>query len=275
LVIIGGAEDKIGPCIILRELVRLAGGGRARVATLPLASSYSDLVGARYAALFSQLGAAETFTVDLLASGAVATADTLGALERATAVFFTGGDQRRITRVLSGSPAALFLQQRLSKGLVLGGTSAGAAAMSCSMLSEERGPLGSERRWIEQSNGLGFLPGAIVDQHFTERCRLKRLRWAVARQPEHLGLGIDENTAVVVQGETFDVLGSGSVTVVDASGSRLADSGSFVNFDEHPADYDDSLHILTPGQRFDLRRRRPVPTRDGTHDRKGSEPAKR
>src|SRR5215216_2268537 len=82
LVIIGGAEDKIGPCIILRELLRLAGGGRARVAILPLASSYPDLVGARYAALFSQLGAAETFTVDLLASGAVATADTLGALER-------------------------------------------------------------------------------------------------------------------------------------------------------------------------------------------------
>lgn len=259
LVIIGGAEDKTGECEILREIVRLAGGERAEIVVLAMASDYPLDVGARYAALFRELGAGRARALHLSTRAEADDPTAVRAIDSASGVFFAGGTQQRIVDILAGSAVETVLHRRHAEGLLLGGTSAGAAAMSAVMIVEGKGGraprLGSPRR----GPGMGFLKGAIVDQHFSERARFGRLLAMVAEHPAHLGLGIDEDTALVVRGDDCMVLGRGSVTIVD--GSRM----SYTSADE-PAEpgtplalCDLKLHALPAGHGFSLKTRRPLP----------------
>ena len=256
LVIIGGAEDRAGGCKILREFVRLAGGEEARLAVVAVASQAPAETGASYVETFLRLGAADAQLLDINTRPDANKARALKAVEEATGVFFTGGDQLRITQLLGGTKLDITLHRRHEAGLVLAGTSAGAAMMSSVMIGGGL-PMKQMRLglvWLEA--GMDFLPGVLIDQHFEERGRLRRLLVAVAQHPHDLGLGIDEDTAVVVRDRSFEVLGSGSVTVVDAGGM------TYTNLD----DEEDALlaisgvriHVLPEGFRFDLRNRTPL-----------------
>ena len=149
-------------------------------------------------------------------------------LREATGVFFTGGDQERITAVIGGTATDSVLQELVASGaVVLAGTSAGAAMMSGTMIVEGDAR-GVTRASVRTGPGLEFLPGVLIDQHFAERGRVNRLLSAVALYPHELGLGIDEDTAILTDGDHFEVLGSGAVTVVDAGAAtdiRVPDAG--------------------------------------------------
>lgn len=250
LLIIGGAERR-GTAILAR-FVALAGGPDARIVIIAAASADPDVVETEYASAFTGLGAGSVRSLRLATREAAndpAAADLLG---DATGVFFTGGDQVRITTVFGGTVADRRLRSMIEDGtLVLGGTSAGAAVLAGTMIVGGYGP-GVTTSAVRTGPGLELLPGVLIDMHFAERGRLNRLLSAVALYPQELGLGIDEDTAILTDGSSFEVLGTGSVTVVDAG----AASDIRVPADGPIALAGARVHVLPAGYTFELTGRR-------------------
>ena len=257
LVVIGGAEDREEGCEVLREFVRLAGGEEARVLVIAVASERQAQLASVYTELFKRLGAAEVRALGISHRERANSQVAEEAVARATGVFFTGGSQLRITRLLGGTLLDRALHRGHRSGLVLGGTSAGASMMSAVMITGDAPGAPHRAGSVQLGRGMEFLPGVLIDQHFEERGRLRRLITAVAQNPHDLGLGIDEDTAVVVRGDAFEVFGSGTVTVVDASDL------TYTNLNEPEGNLPLTIcgvkiHILSAGDRFDLARRAPL-----------------
>lgn len=257
LVIIGGAEDTSGEMVVLREFVRLSGGPRARVVVMTVATEFPVEAGAKYIEAFEEIGVEDVRTLDVSSREAAGRPSACRAVERSTGVFFTGGEQIRITALLGGTKIDEALHTGHENGLVLGGTSAGASMMSSTMIVDGRARTNPREGIIEMAPGMEFLDGVVIDQHFAQRGRLGRLLAAVAQYPHHLGLGIDEDTAVVVRGTEFDVLGRGAASVVDAGALSHSNAGS-LSANEALVLCGVKLHILPSGYRFDLRRRIPL-----------------
>jgi len=252
LLIIGGAERR--GTTILSRFVALAGGPDARIVVIAAASGEPEPLEAEYTSAFAGLGGGSVRALRLATreqANDPATAEILGA---ATGVFFTGGDQRRLTSVLGGTRTDSLLQERVAAGaVVLAGTSAGAAMMSGTMIVGGDGP-GVTTAAVQTEPGLEFLPGVLIDMHFAERGRLNRLLSAVALYPHELGLGIDEDTAILADGERFEVIGSGSVTVVDAGAAadiRVHANGPIALAGAR-------IHVLPAGYTFELTGRHPA-----------------
>ncbi len=254
LLVIGGAE-RYGPggTEILRRFVEMAGGRAAELIVIATASAEPAVLEAEYATLFTRLGAGRVRALRLENRTQANEPAVVEALAAATGVFFTGGDQLRITTVLGGTRTDSALQTLVRAGtIVLGGTSAGAAMMSGTMILGGDGP-GITRDSVRTGPGLEFLPGVLVDMHFAERGRLNRLLSAVALYPHELGLGIDEDTAILAEGDYFEVLGTGTVTVVDAG----AAADIRVPADGPIALTGVRVHVLPAGCGFELSSRRP------------------
>ena len=255
LLVIGGAE-RYGPggTAILRRFVELAGGPATELIVIATASAEPDVLEAEYASLFTGFGAGRVRALRLENRAQANDPAVVAALATATGVFFTGGDQVRITTVLGGTRTDSALQTLVQAGtIVLGGTSAGAAMMSGTMIVGGDGR-GVARDSVRTGPGLEFLPGVLIDMHFAERGRLNRLLSAVASYPHELGLGIDEDTAILAEGDCFEVLGTGSVTVVDAGaadGIRVPAGGPITLTGAR-------VHVLPAGCRFELSSRRPA-----------------
>jgi cyanophycinase len=257
LVIIGGAEDREEDCEILREFVRLSGGARARLVIISVASNAPAEVAGVYEKTFRRLGARQARALDVAGRADANGDEAVAAIASATGVFFTGGNQLRITRLLGGTRLDTALHLRRGEGLVIAGTSAGAAMMSSVMIVGSAPTMTLRAGVVELGSGLGFLPGVLIDQHFEQRGRLRRLLAAIAQHPHELGLGLDEDTGLVVEGHAFEDFGSGSVTVVDAGGLTHTNLGE-VERHELLAVCGVLIHVLPAGYRFDLRNRRPV-----------------
>jgi cyanophycinase len=256
LIAIGGAEDKVRERVILRHFVEACGGPDANIVVLATASEHPE-TGERYADLFDQLeaDAVEVLRVRTREDALGAGAETLDLLEDATGFFMTGGSQLRITSALGGTRLAEAILRRHRAGMVVAGTSAGAAVLSEHMISMGDSGGTPRRRLVQMAQGLGFAPNLIIDQHFRRRDRLGRLLTALSYNPEPLGLGIDEDTAAVIDGDgLLRVLGSGAVTVVDASALRYTSSHS-THRGQPIALLGLKLDVLTAGCRYDLERR--------------------
>ncbi|HEV2912219.1 MAG TPA: cyanophycinase [Pyrinomonadaceae bacterium] len=257
LFIIGGGEDKEGDCTILREFVRLAGDEKARIIVMTAATDAPEEAGPQYVRVFKRLGARKVEVVDVSTRQDANRPESLAALEQATGVFFTGGDQLHVTSLIGGSAMDLLLHELYKKGVVIAGTSAGAAMMSGSMFV--RGPAEENPRLenLQLGPGAEFLMGAIIDTHFSQRGRHGRLISAVAHYPHALGIGIDENTALVAKDGIFEVIGGGAVMVIDA-GELTYTNVPNLREDEGLALYNIKLHVLTAGHRFNMHERQPI-----------------
>jgi cyanophycinase len=255
LIIIGGHEDKEGEREILKAVAERLKGGKLVVATV--ASHQPEGYFDTYQKAFADLGVTEL--VELYVHERAESLDeaALHALETADGVFFTGGDQLRISSQIGDTPVERRVRDIYARGGVVAGTSAGASVMSDTMLV--RGSSAESHRIgdLHMAPGLGLIRDVIIDQHFAERGRIGRLLGAVAQNPRVLGVGIDEDTAIVVQGERFDVLGSGAVYVVDGAGvthSNIAEAEPQRTLSM----YDVRVHVLSRGDAFELSRRRPA-----------------
>jgi cyanophycinase len=258
LVIVGGGTPSPR---ILRRFVALAGGERSQLIVLPMASE--DPAGSGKSASES-LGQAGARSVDvlILTREMADTPSALAPLRAASGIFFSGGDQSRLTRALKDTKAETLLHDLLHGGVVLAGTSAGAAVMSEIMITGEekrRVPEdGDAFTTIEADNvvtapGFGFLRGVIVDQHFVRRRRSNRLMSLVLENPACLGVGIDEETGIWVKPDrTFEVIGEGPVVVFDAHAAKVRRNGERLEADGV------TLHVLRDGSLFDLDARRVV-----------------
>jgi cyanophycinase len=259
LLIIGGAEDRCCGAGLLERFVELCGGERARIVLITTATNAPDEVLDEYERVFRKLGVDSTSELRLHGRGDADSDQTAELLSTATGVFFTGGDQSKL-RTLVGSRINDIIEERMAHGLVVAGTSAGATAMGRTMILGGNGSEVSAAA-VRTGPGLGLVP-EIIDMHFGERGRLPRLLSGVAMAPEHLGIGLDENTGVLVDDGGFEVLGTGVATVVDAEDATVV----------HPAgDFDPitlfgvRLHLLPHGCRFDFSTR--TPSIEPTHDR--------
>jgi cyanophycinase len=247
----GGAEDKVKKREILERFVKEAGGGKARIAILPTASSIPEERAAFYSGVFGGLGA-EAVSVPIAARADAQSPSNVEAIRAASGVFLTGGDQSRLVDVLSGTPALAAIVERLRAGGVLAGTSAGASAFSATMIVGGQTGLTLRKDAVKLSAGLGIITRLIIDQHFSQRDRLGRLLTAVALKPEALGVGIDEDTAIVYYGSgDLEVIGTGQVFIVDNS-RAIANEVKGVPKTRPFTLAGVVLHVLTAGDRFNV-----------------------
>ncbi|MGF1570951.1 MAG: cyanophycinase [Nodosilinea sp.] len=251
LVIIGGAEDREGDCLVLREFLRAAGGVRARIAVMTAATGHPVEVGDEYISIFERLGAEYVDVVHTERREDSKREENLEKIDVATGIFFTGGDQSRIVDFIKDTPLDKAIRQRHDQGVVIGGTSAGAAMMPDQMIVGGASVSNPSADAVSMGPGMGFLPGIIIDQHFAQRGRLGRLLAALTLQPAVLGLGIDEDTAIIVSDSKFRVVGQGAITVVDESTVTYNNLEGLLK-DEPIALANVKLHILPHGYGFNL-----------------------
>jgi cyanophycinase len=259
LLVIGGAEDKYNERRILRKFLELAGGEKAEVLIVPVASDYPEFAADVYTQAFRNLGAANPRVLRATSRQDVFQADPEELLNGVTGVFITGGDQMRLVSLLGGTKFAEKLRKLVREtDMVLAGTSAGAAGMSTSMIVRGESTSHPQKGSVRLSPGLGFLKNIIIDQHFTERGRISRLITAVSYNPYNLGIGIDENTAIILDGKgVLKVFGQGSATIVD--GSRISyNEIAEVAENETFSVCGVQMHILRDGLVFDYLDRHPL-----------------
>jgi len=256
LIAIGGAEDKVRERTILRYFLEVAGGSDASVVVLATASEVPE-TGERYADLFYSLNAdsVEVLRIASREDALVAGAEAHELLEYATGLFITGGGQLRLSSALGGTQVAATIQARHAAGMLVAGTSAGAAFLSRHMIALGDSGATPRRRLVALAPGLGLAPNLVIDQHFRRRDRLGRLLTALSYHPGLLGVGIDEDTAAVIDSEgTLRVLGAGAVTVVDAHDMRYTDSDA-AHRGQPLAMLGVKLNVLTSGCRYEIERR--------------------
>lgn len=257
LIIIGGHEDKDAVRNILHEVTRLVkNGGTLVIATV--ATQEPEKVAEEYTAVFKDLGVKNIDVLDVRTREDAMKPEYVKKVENASVIYFTGGDQLRITSQIGDTPVFSCMQERYKKGLSIVGTSAGAAAMPATMLVYGNGDESSRISALGMAPGLNLIDGVLIDSHFAERGRIGRLLGAVAQNPANLGLGIDEDTAIVVTDhKKFCVIGSGAVYIVD--GTQMTYSSLS---EDHPEGiltiHDVKLHVLGEEDEFDLVERRPV-----------------
>lgn len=206
LIVVGGGG--IGPEIAARAL-ELSGGKNALVAVLPQSSAEPD-AGDSSVKMWLEAGAKEAAKI------AFTDPDAAAALRRATLIWIPGGDQNRFMKAIEGTDLGDVIRERHRAGVTVGGTSAGAAVLADAMFTGEADLKSITAGATVIAKGLGIWPEVLIDQHFLKRQRDNRLISAVLDHPALVGVGIDEATAVVVTGTTFEVIGKSSVVVIDA-----------------------------------------------------------
>ncbi|MGC4111874.1 MAG: cyanophycinase [Nocardioides sp.] len=254
LMVIGGAEDKLGRRAILTDFVAASGGTAARIVVVPTASSLGAEVVEVYDALFRRLGAGEVVACGPESREEAHDPDLVKLVDEATGVFMTGGNQLKLSAVVCGTPLGDAIVRAHRRGAVVAGTSAGASIQSSHMVAFGRGGATPKQRMTQVAAGLGLLATTVVDQHFDQRNRYGRLLMIVAQSPQLLGIGVDEDTCATVTledgHEILRVSGRGAVTVLDPAhlvtnayeatrSSALLASGVV-------------LHVLPAGAAYDL-----------------------
>lgn len=253
LIIIGGREDKSGEMKILKKIADHTGQGRLLIVTA--ASEVSDQVWQDYLKIFHRLGVKYVEHLYVKQPEETYQIDVQKMFKDVTVVFFTGGDQLKVTTKLGGTPVMDAITEVYKRGGTLAGTSAGASIMGKTMLiGGENSESHKVGNWM-MAPGLGFVENMIIDQHFAQRGRIGRLLGAVALNPGILGIGIDEGTAIIVEEDQFQILGENAVYVVDGRGV------TYTNISEASAEqtmsmHDVRLHILADGESFNLRERK-------------------
>ncbi len=259
LVIIGGHEDKFGHPEILQRITDLAREylPNAPLAVVTTASRQGTLSFETYHHAFSQFGL-EVVPVCIETRGEASLPHARQALKKVAGVFFTGGDQLRITSVLGGTLFHQALLDAWKGGIVVAGTSAGASMMSRTMIMAGSAEETPARNTVNMSPGMGLWSDAVIDQHFSQRGRIGRLLAAVAQNPEALGVGIDENTAVVVRPASHQLTVSGDGTVLIIDGRLCGLNNVSEARPEEPLTLSHMiLHVLSRGYGLDLVTREP------------------
>lgn len=213
---IGGGEDRVKDMEIHRKFVELSGDDKADIVVIPTASRLEE-TGPDYNRIFSELGAGKVEFLPITQRADCENPTFAEMLDRATGIFITGGNQLRLSTILGGTLVAQKIRRQNAAGVPVAGTSAGASVMSEHMIAGGNSNAAPAEGNVNLAPGLGLTNAVIIDQHFTQRNRLGRLLTASSFNPFLIGMGIDEDTgAFIGPDNVFEVVGSGTVTVVDA-----------------------------------------------------------
>jgi cyanophycinase len=252
LVIIGGHEDRKNDKEILTRFVELCGGADARIVVITAASQIADEMWKQYDRAFSDLGVNNHVHLELTSRQDANSEDFVRQVAESDGIFMTGGDQKRLLALIGGTALDAEMHVALKlRGATIGGTSAGASAMSGHMLAQGRAEPRPEKGSVSLGAGLGFLHRVVIDQHFSERQRLARLLSVVSQNPYLQGIGIDEDTALIVErGVGIEVVGEGAVTIVD--GRTMITNVADIAGGDTPELIDVRLHLLPAGSKYQL-----------------------
>jgi cyanophycinase len=254
IVPIGGAENKENDRRILSRFLEVSGGRDADVVVIPTASRLHE-TGSRYERLFQELGAARVTVMDFDTRRDCHEVGRLERLGQASGIFFTGGNQLRLTTLLGGTPVAKVIRTRNAHGVTVGGTSAGASILSEHMIAYGDDGSSAVSGSVRLAPGLGLTNRFVIDQHFRQRDRLGRLLTALAYNPFAVGIGLDEDTAAFIGPDnSLEVEGSGAVTVVDAAEVAFT-SMDIVDEGQPICMLGLKMHLLVAGATFNLHTR--------------------
>lgn len=269
LMAIGGGEDKENECLILKRLVELAEGEKARIAVLTTATDLPEEVAAEYKEVFNRLGAKQVEMIDVSLRSDAMKPESVECLKKATGIFFTGGDQLHITSLMGGTDLHKAIIERYESGTIVAGTSAGAAMMGSSMIltggSDENPRVGC----VEIAAGTDFIVGCIIDTHFSQRGRHGRLLTAVAHYPQDIGFGVDEDTAMLIGKNQFEVIGNGAVTVIDGGAMSYTDV-PYLEKGRSIALAGVVIHVIPNSYKFDLKERQMIVPKSALHKTKAA-----
>ena len=259
ILVIGGAEDKVHGKEILSSFWHCAGDTSAIIGIIPSASREPSIIGERYTRIFLDMGAKELKVLDV--RDRVQGGDEVYQkfVEECTGIFMTGGDQLRLCGLLSDTPLMDKIKKRVQEGeITLAGTSAGAAVMGHHMIAGGSSGESPNRALVDMAMGLGIIPEVIVDQHFHNRNRMARLLSSISSHPERLGVGIDEDTCAVFDQKSYiEVVGTGTVNIVDAQAMSYTNEGKVTA--ENPLTLHNlRLHILGHGDRYNMKTHQPI-----------------
>lgn len=247
---IGGNENWKKP-VISREFVRRAGGEDANIIIFPQ-SSILKTTGADYVKLFLDCGAKSARSLDFRTREESQVEEFVDAVNSASGIFLSGGTQMRLPASIGGTKLEAAIVAAYQRGVVIGGTSAGAAVMSKTMFAYGKGGATPREGIAQFAPGLGLTENIVFDQHFRQRDRLGRLLYVIAAHPRLLGVGIDENTAAIVEDETqILVMGAGAVTIVDGSEITATNIAEVEN-KKPVAVAGVRVHVLTNGCSYDI-----------------------
>ncbi|WP_291574039.1 cyanophycinase [Clostridium sp. UBA4548] len=268
LIIIGGAEDKKGEKEILKEVCSKLDRENEKLVIATVATELPEEVGKEYTKIFKNLGVKNISILDIQDRTHAFEEKNVNMLKAASIVFFTGGDQLKITSLLGGTPLYKVIKDINEEGCIFVGTSAGASVMSDTMIISGANDDSPKKCTIKMAPGLGLIKDVIIDQHFAQRGRVGRLLGAIAENPECLGIGIDEDTAIEVSEKGyFKVLGSGAVYVIDASDISFTNV-SEQNPEEILSMFNVKMHVLKSNDRFDLTKRQPFENKEEKNENK-------
>ncbi len=253
LVIVGGAEDRLQDRVILRKFADYCGGSQARIRIITAASGDPEGVWQSYQNVFRALGVEDVQRLAIDDRDSAHAAPLQAEILQADGIFMRGGDQSKLMNSLWDTPAYQSLHQSFHLNrCCIGGTSAGAAVMSRHMIAQGPAVLRPRKDAVDTDIGLCLLSQAVVDQHFSERRRLARLLSTLAMRPDLLGVGIDEDTALVIEkGQALEVIGKGTVTLVDPS--QMQSNVTELETLEQIEMLGVQLHVLPAGHRYSLK----------------------
>jgi len=255
LIIIGGAEDKKGERVILKQVPEMLSKGDI-LTILTTATEQPEETGNNYYEVFRRLGVEDIQILDINTRDDADDPDICEYIKKSKCLFMTGGDQLRITSILGGTRAYSEIKELYQSGGIIMGTSAGASVMSSTMVVQGNDNEPARKCTLKMAPGLGLFEGVIIDQHFDQRGRFGRLLCGVAENPDVLGIGIDEDTAVKLYPDLhFEIIGSNSVTIID--GKTIQSSNvSELNPNEILAIMGVTVHALPQGYGFYLESRK-------------------
>lgn len=242
---------------ILSRVVKESGGVNAHIVIIPTASSIPDEVGENYLHAFGKLGCKNLFVMDIRQREDSETPENIEKMKAANCVMFSGGNQSKITEKIGGTSLHQIMMDRFqNESFVIAGTSAGAMCMSYEMISGGSSQESFVKGAVRMKEGMGFIPELIIDSHFIRRGRFGRLAEAVAKFPELIGIGLAEDTGLVIKNSnTFEVIGSGMVIVFNARKAKhnnhhLLEKGTPMSLTNL------KTHILANGDRFNIKKKR-------------------
>ena len=241
---------------ILARVVKESGGEDSVIIIIPTASSIPDEVGANYLDAFSKLGCTNLHIMDIREREQSEDLKNIELLKKADCVMFSGGNQSNITQKIGGTSLHTILIDRYqNEKFVIAGTSAGAMCMSKEMITGGSSTESFVKGAVGMNKGMNFISKLIIDSHFIRRGRFGRLAEAVARFPELIGIGLAEDTGLVIKKNSFEIIGSGMVIVLDArkakhNNHKILEDGTPMSLTNL------KTNILANGDRFNIKKKK-------------------
>jgi cyanophycinase len=240
--------------ILKRITIESAHSNLSRIEIITTASSMARETGESYISAFKQLDVLNTEVLDIKTREEANSLVFIERLKNADAVLFTGGDQLRLSTIFGGTAFHhLLLEKYTNENFIIAGTSAGAAASSNNMIYQGSSNGALLKGEVKITGGLGFINNVIIDTHFVQRGRIGRLLYACASNPVNLGIGLGEDTGLLItDGNRMEAIGSGLILLVD--GSHMRDTNiSSVPMGSPVSIENLVVHVMASGDYFDLR----------------------